>query len=410
VTSLSVSVIVVSRGRPKLLQLCLKAISQLRYDKFELVVVADRAGLAAVKASELAELTKTVLFEEPNVATARNLGIAQASGDLVAFIDGGAVPEPGWLHHLAAVFADQEIAAAGGYVRGHNGISYQYSGKIVDAFGASTPLRHSGDAPIIIEERPEQALKTIGTNSAFRRDVLVKMGGFNPAFAYYLDETELNIRLAKAGFKTAIVPLAQVHHHRAASEHRAPSGMPRSLFQIGASAAALLRIHAPDTDHALPIFRAQAVQRNRLLGFMVSGACEPNDIKRLLKTYEAGVAAGLSRPISPPAKITRSGTQFVNIWQSGVRRRHKIVSGFRLHQKTLRQKARTELLSGSVVSLYIFSRTALFHKVRFHPDGFWEQSGGLFGRATRSESIFKAMTLAKRVEKEDNRVAAARHP
>jgi len=248
---------------------------------------------------------------------------------LVAFIDDDAVPEPGWLHHLAAVFADQDIAAAGGYVRGRNGISYQYSGQIVDALGASTPLRHSGDAPTVIEGRPGQTLKTIGTNSAFRRNVLVKLGGFNPAFAYYLDET---------------------------------------------------------------------------------GACEPNDIKRLLETFDAGVAACRSRPLSSPAKITLCGTQFVNIWRSGVSRRHKILSGFRIHQKSLRRKARTELRSGSVVSLYIFSRTALFHKVRFHPDGYWEQSGGLFGRANRSDSIFEVMTMAKRVEKEDCRVAAARHP
>ena len=409
-TGTSVSVVVVSRGRPGLLQTCLKAISQLRYDNFELVVVADKSGIAAVKASDLANLAKTVLFEEPNVSIARNLGIAQAAGELVAFIDDDAVPEPGWLHHLAAVFADQDIAAAGGYVRGRNGISYQYSGQIVDALGASTPLRHSGDAPTVIEGRPGQTLKTIGTNSAFRRDVFVKLGGFNPAFGYYLDETELNIRLAKAGWKSAIVPLAQVHHCRAASEHRAPSGMPRSLLNIGASVVALLRIHAPDADHDLSISRARAAQRNRLLGFMVSGACEPNDIKRLLKTFDAGVAACRSRPLLSPAKITRSRAQFVNIWHSGISRRHTIVSGFRIHRKSLRQKARTELLSGSVVSLYVFSRTALFHKVRFHPGGFWEQSGGLFGRANRSESIFEVMTIAKRVEKEVSRVAAVRHP
>jgi len=49
VTGTSVSVVVVSRERPGLLQTCLKAISQLRYDNFELVVVADKAGIAAVK-------------------------------------------------------------------------------------------------------------------------------------------------------------------------------------------------------------------------------------------------------------------------------------------------------------------------------------------------------------------------
>ena len=47
--------------------------------------VADKSGIAAVKDSDLANLAKTVLFEEPNVSIARNLGIAQAAGELVAF-------------------------------------------------------------------------------------------------------------------------------------------------------------------------------------------------------------------------------------------------------------------------------------------------------------------------------------
>ncbi len=279
----------------------------------------------------------------------------------------------------------------------------------MDAFGASTPFRHLSDATIVITGTPKQAIKTIGTNCAFRRDVFTKLGGFDAAFAYYLDETEFNIRLAKAGLQTAIVPKAQVHHCRAASVHRTANGMPRNLFQIGVSVAALLRIHAPDTNHELPIFQAQVAQRKRLLGFMVTGACEPHDVKRLLKTFDAGVADCRSRSISPPAKITGSAKKFIQICRGGISRPHKIVSGYRIHQKTLRQNARAEVLSGAVVSLYVFSRTALFHRVRFHPDGYWEQRHGLFGRSNRSEPVFKIMTLTKRVEKEDIRVAAVRH-
>ena len=409
-TGQSVSVVVVSRGRPKELELCLTAISQLCYSNFELVVVADSRSMAAVRATEFAQKAKTILFEEPNIADARNLGIAQAAGEIVAFIDDDAVPEPGWLHHLAAVFKDGDIAAAGGYVRGRNGISFQYIGHMVDAFGASTPLLHSGDAPIVVKGSPQQALKTVGTNCAFRRDVFASLGGFNPAFAYYLDETEFNIRLAKAGLLTAIVPLAQVHHHRAASESRATSGMPRNLFQIGASVAVLLRIHAPDSDHKLPISRARAVQRDRLIGFMVSGACEPKDIGRLLSTFDAGVADGRTRDISTPANIKPGGAKFINMREGGTVPAHRIVSGFRVSRKSLLQKARAGSSPGSVISLYIFSRNALYHRVRFHRGGFWEQSGGLFGRADRSEPVFKFVTLAKRVEKEDNRVAAVRHP
>lgn len=409
-TSQSVSVVVVSRGRPDELSLCLTAIYQLCYDNFELVIVADSGGLAAVRASEFAQKAKTIHFEEPNIALARNLGIAQAAGEIVAFIDDDAVPEPGWLHHLAAVFKDGDIAAAGGYVRGRNGISYQYTGHMVDALGASTPLLHSGDAPVVVEGSPKHALKTVGTNCAFRRDVFARLGGFNPAFAYYLDETELNIRLAKAGMQTAIVPLAQVHHHRAASEFRAASGMPHNLFQIGASAAVLLRIHAPDSDHDLPISRARLVQRDRLIGFMISGACEPKDVERLLSTFDAGVADGRARDISVAVNIKPSGAKFIKLREDGTVPAHRIVSGFRISRKSLRQKARACSPPGTVISLYIFSRTALYHRVRFHRRGFWEQSGGLFGRADRSEPVFKFMTLANRVEKEDRRVAAVRHP
>ncbi len=46
-TDLTVSVIVVSRGRPDALCRCLTAVSQLVYHTFEVIVVADKAGLAA---------------------------------------------------------------------------------------------------------------------------------------------------------------------------------------------------------------------------------------------------------------------------------------------------------------------------------------------------------------------------
>ena len=44
-TGPSVSVIVVSRGRPAALQRCLRGIEQLFYDRFEVIVVADPRGL-----------------------------------------------------------------------------------------------------------------------------------------------------------------------------------------------------------------------------------------------------------------------------------------------------------------------------------------------------------------------------
>jgi len=55
---------------------------------------------------------------------------------------------------------------------------------------------------------------------AVRRSVLADLGGFDPRFRFYLDETDLNLRLAARGLYTALVPLAQVHHGFHASARR----------------------------------------------------------------------------------------------------------------------------------------------------------------------------------------------
>jgi hypothetical protein len=46
--------------------------------------------------------------------------------------------------------------------------------------------------------------------------------------------------------------------------------------------------------------------------------------------------------------------------------------------------------------------------VRFHPDGYWEQIGGLFGRSDRSQKIFRIVGFGKRLRQEKQRVARQR--
>jgi len=126
----TVSVIVVSRGRAADLPLCLLGLSQLEYPSFEVVLVADRDGLDAARNLPFFDAMKTVTFEEANISKARNLGIAEAAGEIIAFIDDDAVPEPTWLRYLTAGFSEPDVAAAGGFVRGRNGISFQWEALI----------------------------------------------------------------------------------------------------------------------------------------------------------------------------------------------------------------------------------------------------------------------------------------
>ena len=78
-------------------------------------------------------------------------------------------------------------------------------------------------------------MKNEGTNMAVRRNVLVDLEGFDPADHFYLEETDLNMRLVAANHLTAIAPLARLHHGFAQSIRRHGDRVPRDLFDLGAS-------------------------------------------------------------------------------------------------------------------------------------------------------------------------------
>jgi glycosyltransferase involved in cell wall biosynthesis len=103
----SLSVVVASHGRPAALRRCLLALGQSSLAPLDAVVVADKEGLEAVAGLPFADRIRTVLQAEPNLSQARNDGIAHAAGDIVAFLDDDAVPEPTWAARVAGAFTDR---------------------------------------------------------------------------------------------------------------------------------------------------------------------------------------------------------------------------------------------------------------------------------------------------------------
>lgn len=400
------SVIVVSRGRPDALRRCLAGIAQLQYRSFEVVVVACPAGIAVAEDHELLPQIKCVAFDEANISAARNLGLVHAAGEVVAFLDDDAVPEPQWLRYLVAPAARPDVAAMGGFVRGRNGITFQYKARTLDAQGTPQEVEIDPLQATVLIPPKGRAIKTEGTNMAFRRDVLVAMGGFDPAFRFYLDETDLNMRLARAGHATALVPLAQVHHGFAASAMRRADRVPRDLYEIGASWAVFQRKHIPKADRAAHWAAQCTTERQRLLRHMVAGGLEPRDVRRLMKRLLAGYAEGQERQFGT-AKLPRHAVQPFRPVE--YRRRAAGFTAVRgLRASAAVQEAASRVASGAIETVLVLSRTALFHSVHFTPEGVWLQRGGLFGRANRDEPLFRLTTFQRRSLRERARVAALR--
>ncbi len=405
-TQAPVSVVVVSRDRPDALMRCLKGLSQLQYSNFEIVVVADPKGDLAVSRSAFSSQIKHVVFDHANISEARNLGISHAAGEIVAFIDDDAVPEPSWLTRLVAPAVRSDVAAMGGFVRARNGISYQWKARSVDMRGACADLELSENLSTILTPKAHRGIKTEGTNMAVRRDVLVELEGFDPGFAFYLDETDLNLRLGRAGHATAITPTAEVHHGFAASPRRRADRVPRDLYDIGSSWAVFQRKYLPEPERPDHWRGIRHLEWARLVRHMTAGLLEPRAVRRILSRLDLGYVQGMARkrgggqvtrrPVSPfkpfPAKIRPSVVLRGRPWQ----------------REALRAEAADRSAADEIVTLFLFSPTTLYHHLQFDPAGFWEQRGGLFGKSLRDDPPLRLTSFNARVGRETQRVAAQR--
>ena len=402
-TAATVSVVIASHGRPEHLRRCLTALRYQAHDAFEVIVVADTTGQAALKGHPSTPHLKTVAFDTPNLSRARNLGLAAAAGEIVAFIDDDSIAEPTWLSFLCGPIAQGRAAATVGAVRGRNGISFQSRTPFIDRNGFTRdPGLHAGD-------RPSQGFvpKLVGTNMAVRRDALLSIGGFDEAFRYFLEDADVSLRLASAGLTLAFTPEAQVHHLYASSARRAADRCPKSLHDIGRSLAIFLHKHAasPDVGEVTAWFRAN--ERRRALDHMVRGNCTPGDVGRLLASFDAGLAEGTAEAPGG-ARVFDVAPAFRPF--PGLRKDAEVHLLAARSVRPLAHEAARLAADGHVVTAFAFGLTALYHHTGFHSDGYWTQTGGQFGRSERINSIVQVPGFVDRTRTEWARIGLHRTP
>ena len=146
---------------------------------------------------------RLISTENRGLANARNAGLHAAAGEIVAYIDADARPDPYWLAHLATAF--QKGA--------HVGIG----GPNIPPAGCSETAECVASAPggpIHVLLSDEIAEHIPGCNMAFRKWSLEAIGGFDPQFRIAGDDVDICWRLQEQGWTVGFSPGAVVWHHR----------------------------------------------------------------------------------------------------------------------------------------------------------------------------------------------------
>src|SRR3954454_7981221 len=123
---MDVSVVVNTYNRAANLRTLLRSLGQQTHDAFEVIVVnGPSTDETAAVLDEFGRSVGVAVCPEVNLAMSRNVGIAAAAGEVVAFIDDDSVADPRWLSELTEAYDSPRVGGVGGLVYDHTAYTLQ---------------------------------------------------------------------------------------------------------------------------------------------------------------------------------------------------------------------------------------------------------------------------------------------
>ena len=198
-----VSVVVCSFNGERTIRDCCAGLVRLNYPNFEVIVVDDGS---TDRTADIASEYGFRLIRHPEnqgLSKARNSGLEAATGEIVAYIDDDAWPDPDWLTYLATTFMNSDFVSVGG-----PNVPPPDDGPIADC------VANAPGNPVHVLLSDGEAEHIPGCNMAFRKACLEEIGGFDSHFRVAGDDVDVCWRLRERGWKIGFNPAAMVWHHR----------------------------------------------------------------------------------------------------------------------------------------------------------------------------------------------------
>lgn len=235
-----VSLIIVSWNRRADLKRALSSVAAQDYRALEIIVVDNGSNDGTARMLERGDCGPLTLYRaERNLgaSVARNVGLRLATGRWAAFMDSDAeLMGPAPLRDLLARLAAEESLGAVGPAIYSDGeqrepwflAGYYLRGRYVDQ-----------DRSRLESERPEYLSTCF---SVWRRSLLQRLGGFDPALPYGFEDNDLSWRVLNSGSRLAVEPRAAVAHHLSPRARIRPESAGWSHFVYDERARCLLQL------------------------------------------------------------------------------------------------------------------------------------------------------------------------
>lgn len=190
---------------------CLHSLARTEGPAFEIIVVDDGSTDRTPEICRSFDNLTMISLENGGPSRARNLGIAKARGEFVAFTDGDCIVDEQWLSILRQSFIAPNVVGVGGdQISPTDDTLF---GKVIQDFlkiiGFVGDYVKTNDSMKETEHNPS-------CNAMYRKKILEEVGGFDEAF-WPGEDVDLDFKIRRAGYKLLFNPDAVVAHYRPAN-------------------------------------------------------------------------------------------------------------------------------------------------------------------------------------------------
>ena len=216
---MKVSVVVIAKNAEKTLARCLSSVLSGSRTPDEIIVVDGRSQDRTREVARRFPVKLIVAPPKDTYGTSRNLGVREAEGKIIAFLDSDDYAERDWLERLVEAMSSEDVGMVGArreYVYPRNWFT-RFKWDLLGGRGLHRPPKTfpNGDGGVIPIRGPGKHLGTSG--SAYRKEAIIRAGCFDENLFFGCEDIDLALRMMKAGYRLVFAPSAVIYFQPATS-------------------------------------------------------------------------------------------------------------------------------------------------------------------------------------------------